>query len=140
MRGRIVLAAAVVAAILIGAAFLTVRRSAGTETAAGLPAAGDFAPGVCGDAADTILALARVTRQTDPAAVSERDRADLRTWQQRIWAMRTGADGEVLDSVTEVVLSLGYLRVRLDSRTAEPEYLRQAEEARSRLQSACIAP
>ncbi|WP_328467850.1 hypothetical protein OHA21_50180 [Actinoplanes sp. NBC_00393] len=140
MKRLIVVAAVVLAAVLAGAAFLVTRQSSAPQAAGpALPEADEFAPGVCRDAADSILALARVTRQTDVAAVSEADRAELRTLQTRLWELRVKADGAVLDSMTEVVLNLGYLRVRLDSRTAEPQYLEQAEAARARLQKSCLA-
>ncbi|MBG0567936.1 hypothetical protein [Actinoplanes aureus] len=140
MKRLIVVAAVVLVVVLIGAAVLVTRRSSSAPAAGpALPAADEFAPGVCRDAADTILALARVTRQTDVAAVSDADRAELRTLQTRIWELRTEATGAVLDSMTDVVLNLGYLRVRLDTRSAEPQYLEQAEAARARLEKTCLA-
>ncbi|MEU4419829.1 hypothetical protein AB0F81_04335 [Actinoplanes sp. NPDC024001] len=139
MKRLIVVAVVVLAAVLIGAGFLVTRRSSAPAAGPALPAPDQFAPGVCRDAADTIIALARVTRQTDAAAITVPDREELRTLQSRLWELRDQADGKVFDSMTETVLNIGYLRVRLDSRTAEPQYLEQAEAARARLEKTCQA-
>jgi len=131
-----VLAAAVLAATLTG--FGVSPRAPEARTAPPLPAADQFAPGACRDAADAVLALARLTRDGDVAALSTADRAELRRLQDRLVTARSAASGEVRSSMTEVVVSLGYLRLRLDSRTAEPEYLHQAEKARSGLEKRCV--
>jgi hypothetical protein len=131
-----VLSAAVLAAAVIG--FAVLRRPAEARTAPALPAVDRFAPGPCRDVADAVLALARLTRTADVAALSTADRAELRRLQDRLVTAQPAASGEVRSALSEVVVSLGYLRIRLDSRTAGPEYLRQAEEARSRLEMRCV--
>jgi hypothetical protein len=133
---RIIIVAAVLTAALVAAGLL--RGAPGARTAPALPAADRFAAGPCRDAADAVRALARLTRATDAAALSTQDRAELRRLQDRLVAARSAATGEVRSAMSEAVVSLGYLRIRLDSRTAGPEYLRQAEEARSRLENRCV--
>jgi hypothetical protein len=49
--------------------------------------------------------------------------------QDRLVALRPAPD-HVREPLVAVILSLGYLRVRLDSGTAEPLYLRDVEAAR----------
>jgi hypothetical protein len=133
---RIVIVAAVLAAALITAGLL--RGAPATRAAPALPAADRFAPGACRDAADAVRALARITRGADAAAVSTADRAELRRLQERLATARSAATGEVRLAMTDAVVALGHLRIRLDSRTAGPEYLRQAEDARSRLETRCV--
>ncbi|MEV6598792.1 hypothetical protein AB0M36_18310 [Actinoplanes sp. NPDC051346] len=134
----------IVAATLTAAALLAITVAAAVERPAGprehwpvLPALHQFTPGTCRDAADAVLALARLTRR-DIGSLSPADREELRRLQERFVALQPAATGEAAASMRELVLALGYLRLRLDSRTGEPRYLREAEDARSHLEQVCV--
>jgi hypothetical protein len=128
---------ATVSAVAAAVALATMRPTPPSDPRPVLPSVHQFAPGACRDAADAVLSLARLTR-LDVAELSVADRAELRRLQDRFVALRPAATDDVRATMEEVVLSLGYLRLRLDSRTAEPGYLRQVEQARARLQESCV--
>jgi hypothetical protein len=135
VRRPILVAAALV---LIGAAALVLRQAAPQEPRLSLPAVERFAPGACRAAADTVRSLARLTHSDDVTALTKQDRAELRRLQDRLVTVRPAAPEDVRQPLEGVIVSLGYLRLRLDSRTAEPQYLRDVEAARALLQQTCI--
>jgi hypothetical protein len=135
----IVAAALTTAAVLIGAVALILRPTSPPEPRLVLPAVDRFAPGACRDAADAVRSLARLTHGGDVAALSAADRADLRRVQDRLVAVRPAATADVRERMEAVILSLGYLRIRLDSRTVEPRYLRDVETARTQLETTCVS-
>lgn len=135
-RRIIVLAALTAAAVLIGAVALILRRPSPPPLV--LPAVERFAPGACRDAAESVRSLARLTHGDDVAALSAADRAELRRVQERLVSLRPAAAADLREPLAAVILSLGYLRLRLDSRTAEPRYLRDVETARARLERTCV--
>jgi hypothetical protein len=137
---RLIIVAAVLtaAAVLIGAATLAVRRTSPPEPRLVLPAAELFAPGACRDAAEAVRSLALLTHDDDVAALSTADRAELRRVQDRLVSLRPDAAADVRERMEAVILSLGYLRLRLDSRTAEPRYVRDVEAARALLEKTCV--
>jgi hypothetical protein len=137
-RPIIVVITLTAAAVLIGAAALILRRDLPGEPRLVLPAAERFAPGACRDAAEAVRSLARLTHRDDVAALTSADRAELRRVQDQLNTLRPAATAEVRKPLEAVVLSLGYLRIRLDSRTAEPQYLRDVEAARASLERTCI--
>jgi hypothetical protein len=132
--------AATTAAVLIGAVAvaLVLRPTSPPEPRLVLPAVDRFAPGACRDAAEAVRSLARLTHD-DVAAMSATDRAELRRVQDRLVALRPAATADVRERMEAVILSLGYLRIRLDSRTAEPRYLRDVEAARTLLEKTCVS-
>jgi hypothetical protein len=137
-RLLLVAAALTTAAVLIGVLALILRPSPPPEPRLVLPAVDRFAPGACRDAAEAVRSLARLTHDGDVAALSRADRAELRRLQDRLVSLRPGATAEVRARMDAVILALGYLRLRLDSGTAEPRYLRDMEAARSTLETACV--
>jgi hypothetical protein len=137
-RPIIVAAVVTAAAVLIATVALVLRPASPAEPRLVLPAVDRFAPGVCRDAAEAVRSLARLTHRDDVTALSVADRAELRRVQDRLVALRPAATAEVREPIETVVLSLGYLRIRLDSRTAEPQYLRDVEAARALLQKTCV--
>lgn len=140
MKRPIIVAAVLTAtAILIGAVALVVRRTSPQEPRLVLPAVERFAPGACRDAAEAVRSLARLTHGDDVAALSAADRAELRRVQDRLVTLRPAAIADVREPMEAVILSLGYLRIRLDSRTAEPRYLRDVEAARALLEKTCVS-
>lgn len=137
-RPLIVAAALTAAAILIGAVALAVRRTSPPEPRLVLPAVERFAPGACREAAEAVRSLARLTHGGDVAALSAADRAELRRVQDRLVTLRPRATADVQKPLAAVILALGYLRIRLDSRTAEPRYLRDVQTARALLEKTCV--
>ena len=135
-RPIIVAAVLMAAAILIGAVALVVRRPAPPPPGPRLvlPAVDRFAPGTCRDAAESVRSLARLTHGDDIAALSAADRAELRRVQDLLVTLRPAATADLRQPMEAVILSLGYLRIRLDSKTAEPRYLRDVETARALLE------
>jgi len=127
------------AAVLIGAATLVLRQASPSEPRLVLPAVDRFAPGACRDAAEAVHSLARLTHRDDVAALTATDRAELRRVQNRLVTLGPVATADVREPIEAVILSLGYLRIRLDSRTAEPRYLRDVEAARARLENTCVS-
>jgi hypothetical protein len=138
-RSLIVAAVCVAAAVLIGAVALTARRSPPPEPRLVLPAVDRFAPGACRDAAEAIRSLTRLTHGDDVAALTVADRAELRRVQDRLDMLQPTAAAGVREPMAAVVLSLGYLRIRLDTRTAEPRYLRDVQGTRAVLEKACVS-
>lgn len=137
-RLLVVAAALTAAAILAGAVALVVRRTSPQEPPLVLPAVELFAPGACRDAAEAVRSLARLTHDDDVAALSTADRTELRRVQARLVTLRPAATADVRERMEAVILSLGYLRLRLDSSTAEPRYLRDVEAARALLEKTCV--
>jgi hypothetical protein len=137
-RLLLVAAALATAAVLIGAVALILRPSAPPGPRLVLPAVDRFAPGACRDAAEAVRSLARLTHDDDVAALSTADRVELRRAQDRLVASRPAATADVRKRMEAVILSLGYLRLRLDSGTVEPRYLRDVEAARARLEKTCV--
>ena len=134
----IVAAALTTAAVLIGAIALILRRASPPESRLVLPAVDRFAPGACRDAAEAVRSLARLTHGDDVAALSAADRTELRRAQDQLVTLRREATADVREPMEALILSLGYLRIRLDSRTAEPRYLRDVEAARTLLEKTCV--
>jgi hypothetical protein len=137
-RPLIVAAALTAAVVLIGAVALILRPASPPEPRLVLPAVDRFAPGACRDAAAAVRSLARLTHGDDVAALSVADRAELRRVQDRLVALRPAATVDLRESLEAVILTLGYLRIRLDSRTAEPLHLRDVEAARALLEKTCV--
>ena len=138
MKRPIIVAAAPAAAVLIGAVALVPRSTSPPEPRLVLPAVDRFAPGACRDAAEAVRSLARLTHGDDVAALSVADRAELRRVQDRLVTLRPAAAADVREPMAAVILSLGYLRIRLDSRTADPRYLRDVQTARALLEKTCV--
>jgi hypothetical protein len=138
-RPIIVAVALVATAVLIGAVVTDRQRTSPPEPRLALPAVDRFTPGACRDSAEAIRSLARLTHGDDVAALSAADRDELRRAQDRLVALRAAATADVRTPMEAVILAVGYLRIRLDSRTAEPRYLRDVEAARAQLEKACVS-
>ncbi|SNY70629.1 hypothetical protein [Paractinoplanes atraurantiacus] len=134
-----VVVVALAATVLLGAAAVVVRRVWPPEQRLVLPAVEQFTPGPCRDAAGAVRSLARLTHGDDVTELSSADRAELRRAQDQLVALRPAARPEVREPMEAVILSVGYLRLRLDSRTAEPGYLRDVETARAALEKTCVS-
>ncbi|GAA4935999.1 hypothetical protein [Actinoplanes utahensis] len=143
MKRPIILAAGLTtAAALVTAGLVLTRQPTPPRPAQPplvLPAVDRFAPGACRDAADAVLSLARLTHGREVTELSAADRAELRRVQDRLAMIAPGADEGVAEQVNAVIVTVGYLRLRLDSRTAEPRYLTEVETARSLLEKTCVS-
>ncbi|MCA2211275.1 hypothetical protein [Jidongwangia harbinensis] len=137
-RPILVAVALTAAAVLIGTAALIVRRSAPPAPRLVLPAVDQFRPGACRDAAESVRSLARLTHRGDVAALSAADRTELRRVQDRLVTLRPAAAPGVREPMDAVVLAIGQLRLRLDSRTAEPRYLDDVAASTDRLEKMCV--
>ena len=137
-RSLIVVAVLAAVTVLIGAIVLIPRSAAPPEPRLVLPAVDRFAPGACRAAAEAVRSLARLTHRDDVAALTVADRAELRRVQDRLVAVRPTAAAHVREPLAAVILAVGYLRIRLDSRTAEPRYLSDVEAARALLEQTCV--
>ncbi|MEU4557158.1 hypothetical protein AB0F72_02130 [Actinoplanes sp. NPDC023936] len=137
MKRPILLAGAAV--VIASAALAVVRWTAPAEPRLVLPAVEQFRPGSCRDAAEAVRTLARLTHADDVTTLTAADRTELRRVQERLDTLRPAAPAEVREPMAAVVLSLGYLRLRLDSRTAEPGYLHDVETARAALERTCVS-
>lgn len=126
-----------VAAVLAGATTLALRPASPPEPPLVLPSVEQFAPGACRDAAEAVRSLALLTHRDDVTALSAADRAELRRVQDRLVTLAPAASANVRESMDAVVLALGYLLLRLDSRTTEPQYVRDVETGRASLEKTC---
>ncbi|MDI6105473.1 hypothetical protein QLQ12_43510 [Actinoplanes sp. NEAU-A12] len=138
-RPIIVVTALAVAAGLAGALATAQRPASPPEPPLVLPAVEQFAPGACRDAADTVRSLARLTHGGDGTALTPADSAELRRAQDRLVTLAPAATADVRASMDAVILALGYLRIRLDSRTLEPQYVRDVETGRAALEKTCVS-
>ncbi|XVV13116.1 hypothetical protein ACQP2X_01815 [Actinoplanes sp. CA-131856] len=139
MKRPLLVVAALTATVLLAAAAVIVRRVWPPGQRLVLPAVEQFTPGACRDAAGAVRSLARLTHGDDVTALSPADRAELRRAQDQLVALRPAAGPDVREPMEAVILSVGYLRLRLDSRTAEPSYLRDVETARAALEKTCVS-
>ncbi|RZU53649.1 hypothetical protein EV385_5580 [Krasilnikovia cinnamomea] len=105
-----------------------------------LPPPGAFRPGTCRTVAEPVLSLARLAyRAKDRPTVPAPDRAELARVQTVLVSARSGAPEDLADALDGVVVAIGYARLRVDSGTFQPSYLRDLDTARQRLQAACVA-
>ncbi|MFC7534730.1 hypothetical protein [Actinoplanes sp. GCM10030250] len=137
-RPLIVAATLTAAGVLTGTAVLILRPAPPSRPPLVLPAVEQFTPGACRDAAEAVRSLARLTHGDDVAALSAADRTELRRVQDQFVTLGPTATADVREPMEALVLALGYLRIRLDSKTAEPRYLRDVETERSRLEKTCV--
>jgi hypothetical protein len=104
-----------------------------------LPPPGAFHPGTCRTVAEPVLSLDRLAhRGKDRPTVPAPDRAELTRVQDALVSARPGASEDLVDTLDGVVVAIGYARLRLDSGTFEPSYLREVDTARQRLQAICV--
>ncbi|GAB1692546.1 hypothetical protein [Krasilnikovia sp. M28-CT-15] len=105
-----------------------------------LPPPGAFRPGTCRTIAEPVLSLARLAhRAEDRPTVPATDRAELAKAQNVLVSARSGAAKDLADALDGLVVAIGYARLRVDSGTFEPSYLRDVDTARQKLQAACVA-
>lgn len=137
MRRRVILAIVLILSTATAGAVgwaITARIAAPA-----LPSASAFHPGTCRNVAEPVLSLARLAhRVEDRRTVSTPDREELRRVQDTLVSASPGAPAELAEALDVVVRAIGYARLRVDSGTFEPSYLRDVDTARQRLQSACV--
>lgn len=102
-----------------------------------LPRADEFRDGVCRQAAEPVLALARIADRNDGArTVGMTDRKALATHQAALKKLQP--DAELAEPVTALVTAIGFVRIRLDGRTYVPALLRDMDKARATVQTRCV--
>jgi len=106
-----------------------------------LPAADAFAPGVCREAAEPILALGRFSYDRALARrLTDADRAELAVQSERLVKVRDAfertAEPVRADRVGELLAAIGFARIRTGP-TYDPQLLRDMETARVRVQTFC---
>jgi hypothetical protein len=102
-----------------------------------LPAADDFRPGACRDAADPILALGRLTYDRDGAGkLPAGDYPFLVEQNDKLIAVRDRAQPAVRDRMSTVLMAIGFVRIR-PGKAYDPQLMTDLETARAALQSQC---
>ncbi len=89
--------------------------SGGGDDEPAAPRAADFAEGACRDAAPAVLDAGRLVRGVDGDAPSPEDREGLRAAQDGVVAALPQAPAELAPPLQDLVASLGFARVQLDT-------------------------
>jgi hypothetical protein len=101
-----------------------------------LPQASQFKSGTCSTIADPVLALGRFTYERSGAMLTADDRAKLVVEGEKLVAAKADAPQELGDQMMEVLMSIGYVRIRT-GKAYDPKLLADVEAARAKLQTAC---
>ena len=105
-----------------------------------LPAAGDFRPGACRDAADPIRALGQLTYDRAGArTLPATDYPFLVEQSDKLVAVLERAEPAVRERLDAVLTAIGFVRIR-PGKTYDPQLLTDLEIARATLQSECVRP
>jgi len=103
-----------------------------------LPAASDFTPGTCRDAADPILALGKLTYDRAGATtLPAGDYPFLAQQNDKLVPVRDHAEPAVRDHLNAVLTAIGFVRIR-PGKAYNPQLITDLEAARAALQSACV--
>ena len=137
-----VLAVSLTIAALAGSAAVAGLVACGADTPDRaplvLPAAGDFKPGACRDAADPILALGRLTYDRAGAKkLPARDYPFLVQQNDKLVTIRDRAEPAVRDRMNAVLMAIGFVRIR-PGKAYDPQLMTDLESARAALQSECV--
>jgi hypothetical protein len=125
--------------LIVGAAALAlVLAGCASADAEEMPKADEFRAGTCRQAAEPVLALARIAERNDGAdGVSMSDRQELATHQKTLKAIKPEA--ELATPLTELITAIGFVRIRLDGKSYDPALLRDLDAARRAVQSRCTS-
>lgn len=117
--------AARLAALTLAAAALAAACSGPAKPAFVRPNPDQFRTGTCRDAAPAVLAVGDVgSRLAGAKAVSDADNKVLTSQQKTLLGLRTSA--ELNRSVHDLVVAIGYVRLRADSHTYDDPTLMAA--------------
>jgi hypothetical protein len=96
-----------------------------------------FRSGTCHDAAPAVLSVGDIARSLDGKdALSEADNKALSANQKKLAGLRTSA--ELSTPVRELVVSIGYVRLRADSRTYDPALVAPMAAAQQKVVRSCV--
>jgi hypothetical protein len=104
-----------------------------------LPSADAFKAGTCRSAAGDVLGLATLARSIHGAGtVSAGSRRELRAHQYRLARLRNGAEPEMQKAITDLVTSIGYVRIRFNGQSYDPKIVKQMDDTRRGFQKLCV--
>lgn len=131
--------AASVAALALAAAALAGACSGPAKPAFIRPNPDEFRSGTCHDAAPAVLAVGDIgTRLAGATAVPDADSKTLTTEQKRLRGLRTSA--ELSQPVNELVIAIGYVRLRVDSHTYDdPALMAAMVDAQQKVVRSCVS-
>jgi hypothetical protein len=96
-----------------------------------------FRSGTCHDAAPAVLSIGDIARSLDGKdALPEADNKTLSANQKKLAGLRTSA--ELSTPVRELVVSIGYVRLRADSRTYDPALVAPMVAAQQKVVRSCV--
>jgi hypothetical protein len=104
-----------------------------------LPDASAFRAGACTAAADNTLALGRFTRRTRALdKLTDADRAELKQRQSGLAELRPTLEPDLRDPMEQLIIAVGFVRIRADSNTYRPTLLSDVDKARRTVQTVCV--
>ncbi len=105
-----------------------------------LPEASAFRTGSCAAAADNTLALGEFSRRNRTVKkLSDADRTELKTRQTGLVDLRPTLEADLKDPVEQLIVAVGFVRIRADSNTYTPNLLSDVDKARRQVQAVCVA-
>jgi hypothetical protein len=131
--------AASTAAMTLAIAALAGACSGPAQPAFIRPNPDEFRTGTCHDAAPAILAVGDVgVRLAGAKAVPDPDSKVLTTEQKKLMGLRTSA--ELSTPVNELVVAIGYVRLRVDSHTYDdPKLMSAMVDAQQKVVRSCVS-
>ncbi len=130
--------AAGIAALSLAAAALLSACSGPAKPAFIRPNPDEFRTGTCHDAAPAVLAIGDIGQRLAGAkAVPDPDSKVLTEHQKRLMGLRTSA--ELSQPVSELVVAIGFVRLRVDSHTYDdPKLMTAMVDAQQKVVRACV--
>jgi hypothetical protein len=103
------------------------------------PRLDQFHTGTCYDAAPTVLAVGDLAiRLHGATAVSTVDRTTLNAGQKELRTLRTSAELE--QPVKDLVVAIGFVRLRVDSHSYQPNLMDDVLAAEQQVVRRCVSP
>jgi hypothetical protein len=104
-----------------------------------LPEASAFRAGSCAAAADNTLALGRFSqRNRTVKKLTDEDRTELKTRQTGLVDLRSALEADLKDPIEQLIVAVGFVRIRADSNTYAPKLLNDMDKARRAVQAVCV--
>jgi hypothetical protein len=131
--------AASAAALTLAIATLAGACSGPAKPAFIRPNPDEFRTGTCHDAAPAILAVGDIgVRLAGAKAVPDPDRKTLTEQQKRLMGLRTSA--ELSQPVNDLVVAIGFVRLRVDSHTYDdPKLMSAMVDAQQKVVRGCVS-
>jgi hypothetical protein len=127
------------AALALAAAALAGACSGPAKPAFARPNPDEFRTGTCHDAAPAILTVGDIgTRLAGATAVPDPDSKSLTTQQKTLMGLRTAA--ELSQPVNDLVVAIGFVRLRVDSHTYDdPKLMAAVVDAQQKVVRSCVS-